>query len=399
MFGPASLRIRGPLQAHVEGFWLELLRQGYAPASAANQLRFAAHLSKWIATEGLALGDLTESVVARFLRHRRRGRCTRYYTRRGLEPLLGYLRFIGMAPGARTPVDATPADRLVREYAEYLSQERGLVATSIRAYTRFARGFMAAECPLLDWDRLTAAMVTKFVLRRSRRASRACCRLAVTHLRSFLRFLHLRGSTAHDLAGGVPAVAGWRLSALPVALDDDQIHALFRCFDPSRLGRRDAAIVRLLVRLGLRAGEVAALRIEDINWRAGEIVVRGKGRHESRLPLPPDVGRAIAVYLRRGRPCSSCRSLFLLSLAPYTGMLPGAVIAVARRALRRAGVLAGGAHLLRHTAATQLLRRGASLSEIAHVLRHRHLDTTAIYAKVDIASLGALARPWPGGTP
>jgi len=399
MFDPASVRVRGPLRAHVAGFWVDLLRQGYAPLSAANQLRVAAHLGRWLEDGGLALGGLTEEVVTAFLRHRRRRQYTRFYTRRGLEPLLGYLRGIGAAPRPTGPVDATPPDRLVSEYADYLARERGFVAASVRAYTDFARRFIAAERPRLDWDRLTAATVTEFVLRRSRRWSMASCKLAVTHLRSLLRFLHLRGSTAHDLAASVPAVANWRLSVLPVALEDGQIDALVKRFAPSPVGRRDAAIVRLLVRLGLRAGEVAALGIEDVNWRAGEIVVRGKGRRESRLPLPPDVGRALAAYLRRGRPRSSCRSLFLLSRAPYTGMLPGAVIAVAQRALRRSGVPAGGAHLLRHTAATQLLRRGASLSEIAHVLRHRHLDTTAIYAKVDLASLGELARPWPGGIP
>jgi site-specific recombinase XerD len=194
-------------------------------------------------------------------------------------------------------------------------------------------------------------------------------------------------------------VAGWRLASLPSGLDSDQVARLFRTAADLRSakGRRDAAIVRLLLRLGLRAGDVAALELEDLDWRAGEIVVSGKGRRESRLPLPQDVGRDVAAYLRRGRPRAVTRKVFLQSRAPYGALTPGGVIGAAVNILRRAGVAAGGAHLLRHTAATQMLRGGASLSEIAQVLRHRHLDTTAIYAKVDFAGLRTLAQPWPEG--
>jgi site-specific recombinase XerD len=213
-----------------------------------------------------------------------------------------------------------------------------------------------------------------------------------------LRFLHVRGHLPHDLAGCVPAVAGWRLAWLPRALEQNQVDCLLkRGKQRSALGRRDAAIVRLLVRLGLRAGDVAALELDDIDWRAGELIVRGKGRRESRLPLPHDVGREIAEYLHRGRPSAVTRKLFLRSRAPYRGLMSSGVVSAAVRVLRQAGITAGGAHLLRHTAATQMLRHGASLSEIGHVLRHRHVDTTAIYAKVDHAALRALAQPWPEG--
>ncbi len=395
MFDPASVRVRGPLQAHVEGFWAELLGQGYAPLSARNLLRVAAHLGRWLDAEGLALADLADEVIAAFLRHRR-GRYTQFFTRRALEPLLGYLRGIRAVPTPLPVVDDSPVGRLVREYAKYLRQERGLAESTIRTCTDFARQFILDERPRLDWFQLTAAEVTRFVLRRFRRSGRACCKQTVRHLRSLLRFLHAQGATPQDLSSCVPAVAGWRLSGLPKALEASQAEALLQPFDRSPVGLRDAAIVHLLLRLGLRAGEVVALDLDDIDWRLGELVVRGKGRHESRLPLPNDVGRALAAYLRRGRPRTSARSLFLRSRARYTRLRSGAVCHVARAALARVGV-AGGAHRLRHTAATQLLRRGASLPEIAHVLRHRHIDTTAIYAKVDLASLGALARPWPGG--
>jgi integrase/recombinase XerD len=396
MFDPASVRVRGPLQAHAEGFWADLLAQGYAPLSARDLLQLTAHLGRWLDSERLALADVSDEVIAAFLRHRRR-RHTHHFTRRAIEPLLGYLRGVGVIPTPLPMVDDSPIGRFVREYAAYLRRERGLAASTICARTEFARRFVLDERPRLDWAQLSAAEVTAFILRRSRQSSIPSCKHIFTRLRSLLRFLHVQGATAHDLTSCVPAVAGWRLSGLPKALDVSQTDALLRSFDRSPVGLRNAAIVRLLLRLGLRAAEVAALDLDDIDWRAGEVVVQGKGRHESRLPLPSDVGRALAAYLRRGRPRASARHLFLCSRAPHTGMRSSAIVAVARTALRRAGVLSGGAHLLRHTAATQLLRGGASLPEIAHVLRHRHIDTTAIYAKVDLASLGALARPWPGG--
>lgn len=400
MFDSASVTIGGPLRAHVEGFWAELQRQGYAAESAGNLLRLAAHLGRWLQAKGLALADLRDDVVAEFLRSRRRQGYTHHFTHRAVAPLLSHLRKAGAIPMPTLAVDNSTAGRLTREYAAYLRQERGLVASSIRGYTDFAAQFVRSERPRLDWSRLTAAEVTKFVLRSARESnSVGTSKLMVTHLRSLLRFLHVRGAIDRDLSACTPAVAGWRLSDIPKALEQSEIDRLLSVFDRSPTGLRDAAIVRLLLRLGLRAGEVATLDLDDVDWRAGELSVHGKGRHQSRLPLPADVGRALAAYVRHGRPHASERSLFLRSHAPHTPIRPGAVSHLAATALRRAGVGAGGAHLLRHTAATQLLRSGASLPEIAHVLRHRHIDTTAIYAKVDLASLGALAQPWPGGAP
>jgi integrase/recombinase XerD len=397
MFDPASVRIRGPLQVHVEGFWEELLRQGYTPLSARNLLRLTAHLGRWLEAQGLALSTLTKDHFAAFLHHRRRQGYTGFRTHRGLEPLLGYLRGIGAVPTPSPTLDESPVGRFVREYAEYLAQERGLVAGNVAGYSQFARRFAQEVRPRLDWDRLTAAEITGFVLHRSHPSSVAGRKATVAWLRSLLRFLHLRGETAQDLSSCVPAVAGWRLAALPKALETAQIERLLTSFDRSPIGLRDAAIIRLLLRLGLRAGEVASLTLDDVDWSSGEITVRGKGRHLSRLPLPADVGRALAAYVRHGRRRTGPRSVFLFAQAPFSPLRADGITAVAERALRRAGVIAGGAHVLRHTAATQLLRHGASLPEIAHVLRHRHIDTTAIYAKVDLASLSALVRPWPGG--
>lgn len=399
MFDPASVRIQGPLQAHAGGFWADLLGQGYAAASAQHLLFLTAHFARWLEAEGLALHDLNEERAAAFLRHRREEGYTGLRTRRALEPLLRYLRGKGVVEAPPPEVDHSPLGVFVQDYRAYLRAERGLAASTIHARSMFAKEFAGSERPRLDWHRLTAHDVVSYVRRRSRHASIPACKHTVTELRSLLRFLYVQGRIPHDLTSAVPAVAGWRLSGLPQALGAAQVRTLLRSFDGSPVGLRDAAVVRLLQRLGLRAAEVAALDLDDVDWRLGQLTVRGKGHHEARLPLPHDVGRVVAAYLQRGRPRASTRSLFVRSRAPYTRIRPGAVSHLAQTALRRVGIGVGGAHLLRHTAATELLRAGASLPEIAHVLRHRHVDTTAIYAKVDIRSLAALARPWPEVAP
>jgi integrase/recombinase XerD len=400
MFDPASVRFMGPLTPYVGGFWSELLRQGYAPLSARNLLYVAAHFSRWLKQRSLGVEDITDEVVAAFMRHRRRRGYTGLRTPRALRPLVEHLRGIGVVPAARPAVALGPVDQLVQHYAEFLVRERGLAPSTIRHHVDFARRFATDHLVegRLEWATVTAAEITRFVLAEARRRSIGYCKLEVTVLRSLLRYLHATGRVA-DLVGCVPAVAGWRLAWLPKGLEPDQLRALLRCCDHrSAIGRRDAAIVLLLVRLGLRAGDVAALLLDDLDWRAGEVVLRGKGRHESRLPLPRDVGRALAAYLRHGRRRrTSSRHVFLRCQAPYTQLTTGGVLHATTDVLRRAGVSVGGAHLLRHTAATQMLRHGASLAEIGHVLRHRHLDTTAIYAKVDFAALRTLVQPWPGG--
>lgn len=399
MFDPGSVSFRGPLTAHVDGFWAELQRQGYAPLSGANLLRVAAHFSRWLDDHSCALEDLSEERVSSFMAHRRRQGYTQFLIPSALGALFGYLSGIGIVVRPAAVVEAS-IDRLLREYGEYLARERCVGASTIRGYTDYAREFASVRFDTGDprWDQLTPSDITEFVRLGSRRWSIEYCKRKVTGLRSLLRFLHVRGHIPRGLADCVPAVASWRLASLPKALEPDQVDRLLRPGDQrSAAGLRDTAIVRLLVRLGLRAGDVAALELDDLDWRAGEIVVCGKGKRESRLPLPHDVGKDIAAYLRRGRPRAETRKVFLRSRAPYRGLTPGGVVAAVRRALRNAGITAGGAHRLRHTAATQMLRKGASLSEIAHVLRHRHIDTTAIYAKVDYVALRTLAQPWPEG--
>ena len=288
-----------------------------------------------------------------------------------------------------------PAGRVACHVFGVLARDRRLCRSTIAAYVKSGRAFTTG-CfgTSLQWDRLTAAVVTDFVMREARRST-VYIKHKLSNLRSFLRFLQVRGHIPVGLVGCVPAIAGWRLASVPPALDQDQIDRLLHVHgDHTAKARRDAAIVRLLLGLALRAGDVAALTLDDVEWRAGEIAVCGKGKHVSRLPLPHDVGHALAAYLR-GRPRVGTRRVFVRSRAPHRALTAGGVVSIARVALKRAGITAGGAHLLRHTAATQMLRKGASLSEIAHVLRHRHVDTTAIYAKVDLASLQSVARPWP----
>ena len=399
MFDPASVRFRGPLSPHVDGFWQELLRLGYSPLSAGNQLRVAAHFSRWLADRSLGGGDITDERATAFLKHRRSRGYTHFLSSRSLGPLLGYVRGLGVAPAALPPVFASPVDRFVEGYAGYLARERGLAASTIRGYGDFTRRFVA-EGPVgarLKWNQLKPADITSFVLREASRWSVGQVKNEVTALRSLLRYLLANGRIRTDLASCVPAVAGWRLAGLPKGLEPDQVRRVLQACDPrSAIGRRDAAIVRLLVRLGLRGGEVAGLTLDDLDWRAGEIVVRGKGRREARLPLPRDVGAVLAAYLRDGRPHTSSRRVFICCRAPYTPLTTSGLSGAVRYVLRAAGI-SGGSHILRHTAATQMLRHGASLPEIGHVLRHRHLDTTAIYAKVDFAALRTLAQPWPGG--
>lgn len=325
MFDPASVTIRGPLRAHAEGFAADLLAQGYAQATAKHLLFLTAHLGRWLEAERLALPDLTEGRVDAFFRHRRQEGYSGYRTRRALEPLLRYLRGLGVVDTPMPQVDDSPIGKFVQEYRTYLRVERGLADSTLHARTVFAKEFARSERPRLDWHRLTARDITSYIRRRCRRVSVPTCKNTVTELRSLLRFLYVQGRTPHDLTSSVPAVAGWRLSGLPPALAPGQVSALLRSFDGSPLGLRDAAIVRLLLRLGLRAAEVAALDLDDVDWRSARLTVRGKGRRDTRLPLPHDVGRALAAYLQRGRPRTSTRGLFVRSHAPHTRIRPGAV--------------------------------------------------------------------------
>jgi site-specific recombinase XerD len=399
--GPGVVRVRGPLEALAAGFGEELAELGFAPLSAANQLRVMAHLSRWLWGRGLGPGEFTAERADEFLADRRAAGYTHWCSARGLAPLLGYLRGAGAAP---EPVVGRPEgllDVLAGDYARFLVTERGLAASTVERRTRAARRFLcwwAARCGELDLAALGAGDVQDFVVAECGITSRGSAGLVVSDLRSLLGFLHLSGMVPAVLASAVPAVAGWRGSTMPRYLTRAEVDRLLASCDRRRaVGRRDFAILTLLSRLGLRAGEVAALGLGDVDWRAGELVVHGKGASTDRLPLPADVGEALVGYLRRGRPDCPVRTLFVRARAPYGAMTAAAVKGVVRWAAWRAGLGTVGAHRLRHTCATELLRAGGTLEAVGQVLRHRDVATTAIYAKVDRAALQALALPWPGG--
>jgi integrase len=293
-------------------------------------------------------------------------------------------------------------EELLGRYRDYLIRERGLTSGTARGYVDFVQPFAATRLHggVLDFASLTAADVTGFVLGACPGRAVGSAKLIVCSLRSLLGWLHVTGATPVSLAGAVPSVAGWRLSALPKGLEPGQLRRLLAACDRrTATGRRDYAIMLLLARLGLRAGEVAHLGLGDVDWRHGEVAIVGKGNRAERLPLPADVGAAIAAYLRRGRPhTAEGRNVFVRVHAPHRALTTGGVTMVVFGAAQRAGLPKMHAHRLRHTAATAMLRAGSPLPEVGQVLRHRSPLTTAIYAKVDRDSLAALARPWPPGT-
>jgi integrase/recombinase XerD len=399
MKNPSRVRLSGPLQEFVPGFVVELERQGYSPVGAALQVWLMARVSSWMRVEGLVPGGLSDEVVAGFLAERRAGGHRDYVTARAMAPLLAYLRELGVVPSPSPVQPSTRAEMLGERFRGYLAVERGLARGTVVGYVDAVKPFLAGlDEDGLDLGELTTARVTAFVVGRCPGQSRGAAKMTVCALRSLLGFLHVEGLIAESLIGAVPSAASWRLSGLPRFLEDDQAQALLGACDPQTVtGRRDLAILTLLLRLGLRAGEVAGLSLEDVDWRAGELVVVGKGRRSERLPLPVDVGEAISGYLRDGRPDSALgRTVFIRIKAPHRRLSTGGITQVAFAAGQRAGLGRIHAHRLRHTAATSMLRAGAPLAEIGQVLRHREALSTAIYAKVDRAALSSLARPWPG---
>lgn len=392
----SRVSVAGPLAAYVDGFAEQLIARGYAEATVAEHVRLLAQLSWWMANQSLETGDLTSARLAQFVQVRRER-----LVHRPLEPLLDYLRGMRLVP---TPVAAEPTfsvmSGLLGSYRRYLLDERGLVETTVRDYERRARVFVSQRTRRreLPFEGLTAAEIQQFVLRECERRSIGSAKCVTKALRSLLRFAFVAGWTATDWTMAVPAVAYWQASALPRALDAQRVALLVASCDRSTAtGRRDYAILQLLARLGLRAGEVAGLDLDDVSWRRGELLIRGKARRQEHLPLPIDVGEAVCDYLSHGRPRAACRRLFLRARAPTGGLTVAAIECIVRLACVRVGLPPVGPHRLRHTAATEMLRHGASLLEIGQVLRHRSQATTAIYAKVDRSALRGLAQAWPGG--
>jgi integrase/recombinase XerD len=396
---PSWARVDGPLAPYAGGFRAELERLGYTPLTAATHVRLMAHLSRWLAQEGVEAPGLTPAVVDAYFAERRAAGYAGHVTGRALRPLAGYLRRLGVIPPEVPAAAASPAEWLLARCREYLLAERGLAGTTADLNVRMVRPFLVGRVHEtdagVDLGYLTAGEVAAFVVAQSRQRPRSV-KPMVTALRSLFGFLQVEGLIGQPLA--VPSPAGWTQAGLPRALDGDQVAALLASCDPrTRTGRRDLAILTLLARLGLRAGEVAALRLDDIDWRRGQITVRGKGNRHDRLPLPADAGQKIVAYLQDGRPeGAQGRAVFVRAQAPCRALTSNAVTTVVACAGRRAGLGVIGAHRLRHSAATAMLRAGGSLTEIGQTLRHARPLTTAIYARADVETLRQLARPWPG---
>ncbi len=393
--------VEGPLSPILEAYAGLLNEEAFSHESFLGMTWFVMRFSRWLHKHGIGTKDLTLSIGERFLRDCR----PRNGDPTTLKHLLAWMcRQQIIPPRALQAHETSNVDALVEEYSSYLVAERGLASTSVEIYSSLAKRFLERTCPAgrRDLKALAAADIRAFVTHEARRyrTSKAASLLAVA-VRSLLRFVHYRGYIDRSLTVAVPAIAHWSMASIPRALP---LKAVRRVLDESKrqrtpCGLRDHAILLLLSRLGLRAREVMLLELDDLDWASGCIHVCGKGRQERPLPLPHDVGQAIAKYLHEGRPASSCRRVFLRARAPWRGVASACAISmIAHRALKRAHIRSAsyGAHQFRHALATNMLRRGASLTEIAQVLRHRDPNTTRLYAKVDIDALREVALPWPG---
>jgi len=392
----------GPLAPHIESFAVLLSQQGYCRANGWQKIKLVADLSRWLQKRQISLKQLNEGRADAFLRARWKQVSRQSGDQITTRQLLQHLRQSQAIPSASmTPNEI---ELLQEQYSSFLLQERALGQASIEQYVIVVRRFLCHrfQTGKVRLEKLRAKDVTDFVLHDSSNRGRRSAQFMATVLRSFLQFLLQHGRITTNLAAAVPTVAGWRQSELPRFLEARQVEKILRSCDRRRkVGKRDYAILLLLARLGLRAGEVASLSLDDINWRAGELLIRGKGPRVDKLPLLQDVGQALVDYLQKGRPDCSSRRVFIQCKAPYVGFPnpPNAVCGIVRRALARAQVHSRhhGAHVLRHSLATRMLGKGASLAQIGQVLRHHQVQTTEIYAKVDLGALRGLALAWPGG--
>ena len=398
--GPAPTVMTGPLAPYELPVRTAMARAGYAPSSVREAAAAMRRLSCWMDERGLATSGLTPLMMAKFVATRR-GCCRNpEVPHRWLGAVLRVLREQDVVP-ARSPGLDTARGVLLGEFRSWLTVERGLAPESVRCYGGQAGKLLAYLPDPLEHSltALDAATVTAFVVAQATAADSVwSAKAQITATRALLRFLHVQGLITTSLTAAVPGVAGWRLAALPRGLAHEQIQALLAAHDgvTTPAGLRDHAVLVALARLGLRGAEVAALRLDDVDWRGGQIVIRGKGARVERLPLPAEVGAALVAYLTGARATCECATLFVTVRAPYQPLTATAVRAIMGRACQRAGLPRLGAHRLRHSLATDLLRAGAPLAEVGQVLRHRSQLSTATYAKVDHETLRTLAQPWPG---
>ncbi len=394
-----ALLVSGPLQGYAGGFLAWLTALGYSPRSLEAQLRLVRDLSAWLAGKGLQTSGLTDEVVSSFVLERRR-MTTTMRSERALVPLRRYLRELGVAPASGPENPSTVAAGLFESFGVFLSLERGLAPETVRSYLSLVRPFVVVHADRPGgWASLRVREVDTFLLARAALDCPGSLAVRATALRVLLRWMWREHLVAESLAAAVGRVAARSSSALvPEGFDEDEIARLFAALPEDRLARlRGQAILGLLVRLGLRAGEVATLRLEDLCWRSGVIRVRGKRGRLDELPLPSDVGAMLGRYLRMARPSGTDhRQVFLGLDAPHAPIGRAAVTSLVVRARDRAGIAdRGGAHRLRHSAACSVLAAGGGLAEVAQLLRHEHPGASSRYAHASLAALAELARPWP----
>lgn len=400
MGNSSRVLVAGPLGGFAVGFVAELDGLGYAPGSREKQLGLMRHLSSWLGDRGLSAGDLSGEVLAAFVADRRE-RSADLCSPRALVVLLGCLRREGVAPALVAVVPDGPVEVVLERFARYLFTQRGLATATVRSYVSQARPFLSLHADDQGgWSSVGAGDVAEFVTGSAVRLRPRSVATMVRALRSLLRWMWTEGMLSVPLAETVGSVAA-PSGGPPRALSDSEIDDLLAALGaegPAR--RRNEAMVALMWRLGLRAGEVATLRLADVDWSAGVITVRGKGDRRERLPLSVDVGELLVGYLRDARPRGSAhREVFLALTAPHRPLGSPAVTSVAARALARAGITGpGAAHRLRHTAACRVLAGGGGLVEVGQLLRHASASATLIYAKSDLKALAMLARPWPGAS-
>ncbi len=394
----------GPLAAHIGSFAESVSAQGYSLYSIRRQVRLAAGFSRWLKQKGVDVRRITSDHSSWYLRYRARHVRLCSGDAAVLRHLIDFLRGEGMIPAEKiSGRRLTPAERCAKAYELYLRETCALAEATILNYVPFIRSFLKSRFGdgTVILSHLCTRDVVRFVQRQAPRLHRKRAKLLTSALRSFLKYARYRGEVALDLAAAVPVVANWSMPSIPRAISTDQVHQLLVSIDrETAMGRRDYAILLLLARLGLRSSEVAFLELDDIDWNTGTLSVHGKSGLRNEFPLPREVGKAIASYLRDGRPPSTSRRIFLRAKAPIRGFRGASGIgSIVRHSLKRAGVKAPtyGAHQFRHGLATEMLRQGASLGEIGDMLGHRHPQTTKIYTKVDLEALRTLALPWPGG--
>jgi integrase/recombinase XerD len=399
-----SRRPEGPLATQIGSFAESVSEQGYSLVSIHRRVLLAACFSRWLKQKGVRLRSICSDHLALYLQYRARDVRPCHGDAAALRHLIGFLRREGVIPGEKRPAcRLAPVERCAQAFGQYLLEVRALARATTINYVPFIRSFLDDRFGpgRVTLSRLCAGDVVRFVQRQAPRLHMKRAKLMTTALRSFLHYARYLGEVTLDLAASVPIVPNWSMTSIPRAISTEHVRQLLASIDRrTAVGRRDYAILLLLARLGLRSGEVAFLELDDIDWNAGELSVRGKRGQRNELPLPTEVGKAIVAYLRRGRPYSTSRRVFLRAKAPICGFRgTSGVGSLVRHSLKRAGIHASttGAHQFRHGLATEMLRQGASLSEIGELLGHRHPQTTKIYTKIDIKALRTLALPWPGG--